>query len=166
MFYYCFVDDSLMMLWRDIVETLINSKEAFLIFISFVVLTSESLMFHCFFLDDSLMTLWRTIDETTSIWTQTLLINKDFNVLFFKFWCFIAAWLIKSCWWFFEETFIRSRWFRCKKYWKMFFVVLISETLMFLCCFLDDRWWHFRETNLKHWYFRWKHFWSLLFLFC
>ena len=53
----CFVVDSLMILWRDIFETLIISMETFLICIVSSVLTSESFMFHCFFIDDSLMNL-------------------------------------------------------------------------------------------------------------
>ena len=102
MFQCCFVDDSLMTLWRDLFETLICSMETFLIFLVFVVLTSESLMFHCYFTDDFLTYLWRTIDETMNIWRQTFLIIKVFNVLIFKFWCFIAAGMINPCWWFFE----------------------------------------------------------------
>ena len=102
MFHYCFLDYSLMMFWRNIVENLISSTETFLIFIVFVVLTSESLMFLCYFTDDSLIYLWRTIDETTNIWMQTFLIIKFFNVLISKVWCFIAAGLINRCWWFFE----------------------------------------------------------------
>ena len=46
---------SLMILWREIFETLITSMATFLILLVCVVLTSESLMFHCFFIDDSLM---------------------------------------------------------------------------------------------------------------
>ena len=53
----CFIIGSLMILWRDIFETLIISMETFLICIVSSVLTSESFMFHCFFIDDSLMNL-------------------------------------------------------------------------------------------------------------
>ena len=105
---------SLMILWRDIFQILILSTATFLIFIVFVVLTSESLMFHCFFFDHWLMTLWRNIDDTTHIWTQTFLISKAFNGLYFNFWCFIAAWFSNRCWWDFEKTLLRLWWFRCK----------------------------------------------------
>ena len=84
MFPCCVVDDSLMIIWRDIFEALIISMETCFIFIVFVVLTSESFMFHCFFLKDSLMTLWRNIDETPKIWMQTLKINEVFNVIIIK----------------------------------------------------------------------------------
>ena len=67
MFHYCFLDDSLMMLWGDIIETLISSKEAFFVYFVFVVLPSESLMFQCFFIDDSLMTLGRINEVTAKI---------------------------------------------------------------------------------------------------
>ena len=138
----------------------------FLIFVVFVVLTSDSLIFHCFFFDDSLMTLWRTIDDTTNIWTQMFLISKAFNVLYFNFWCFIAAWLISRCWWFFEETMLRFDDFDANNNDKLFFGVVISETLMFYCCFVDDRSWCFGEIYWKQWQFRWNFFWSLLFGIC
>ena len=108
---------SLMILSRDVFRIVIFSMATFLIFIVFVVLTSESMMFHCFFVDDSLMTLWRTIDDTTKIWTQSFLINKDFIVQFFNFWYFIGAWLIDRFWWFFGETLMRLWWFRCRHQW-------------------------------------------------
>ena len=78
MFHYCFLEYSLMMLWRNTVETLIISMETFLIFIVFVVLTSESLMFLCYFIDDSLMYLWRTIEVTAKISLQALMTFKGF----------------------------------------------------------------------------------------
>ena len=58
-----FADDPLK---RDF-ETLIISMEIFFIFINFIVLTSDSLMFPCCFVDDSLMILWRYIFETLTI---------------------------------------------------------------------------------------------------
>ena len=80
----CFVDDSLMIIWRDIFEALIISMETFLIFIVFVVLTSESFMFHCFFLNDWLMTLRKNIDDTTEIWIQTVKIIEVYNVIIIR----------------------------------------------------------------------------------
>ena len=58
-----FVDDPL----KRHFKRLITSMEIFLIFIVFVVLTSESLMFPCCFVDDSLMILWSYIFETLTI---------------------------------------------------------------------------------------------------
>ena len=52
--HYRCLDDSLIMLWRDIVETLKISQEVFVNFIVFVVLTSEAMIFDCWFNDDSL----------------------------------------------------------------------------------------------------------------
>ena len=52
-----------------------------LVFIVFVVLNSESVMFNWFFLKASLMTLWRNNDETPKIWMQTLKINEVLNVI-------------------------------------------------------------------------------------
>ena len=52
---------SLMILWREVFETLTKSMEKFLIFFVFLVLTSKSLIIHYRFLDDSLMMLWRDI---------------------------------------------------------------------------------------------------------
>ena len=69
---------SLMILWRDIFETLIISMATFLIFIVFVVLNSESLMFHCCFIDESWMILRRNIDVTAKISLQTLMIKNVF----------------------------------------------------------------------------------------
>ena len=66
--HWCFIAArrwSLMTLWRDIIETMTILMETFLIFIVFVVLNSEPLMFHCFFILDSLMTHWRRIDDSS-----------------------------------------------------------------------------------------------------
>ena len=106
---------ALMMLCRDLFETVIVSMKTFSIFVVRNVLNSETLMFHCFFIYDSLMTLRRIIADTTNIWTQTFLINRAFNVHYFKFWCFLAAWLINGCWWHFQETLMGPWGFRCKQ---------------------------------------------------
>ena len=65
---------SLMILWRDVFETLIISMATFLLFIVFVVLNSESLMFHCCFIDDSFVILWTNFDVTVKISMQALMI--------------------------------------------------------------------------------------------
>ena len=92
-FHRYFVDDSLMIRWRDICETLINSMETFLIFIVFASLTSETLIFHCSFIDDLLMTLWRNFDDTTKFWMQTVKIIEVYNVIIIRMlmflWCLI-----------------------------------------------------------------------------
>ena len=106
-FHYCFLDESLMILWRDIVEALIISKETFLIFIVFVVLTSEWLIFHCWFFDNSLMILWRIIEVTPKILMQTKMILKIFfdqvsGTLMFHC-CFVNDWLMIP-WKFIDRT--------------------------------------------------------------
>ena len=126
MFPCCFVDDSLMILWRDIFETLIFSVETFLIFIVFDVLTSESFMFHRSFSDDSLMTFLWNIDDTTKIWTQTLKINEVSNVIIIGTLILFAAWLINR-WWSYAESLIRSCWFRCKHYWNYFYCANLRD---------------------------------------
>ena len=94
MFPCCFVDDSLMILWRDIFEALIFSMETFLIFIVFVVLTLESLMLHCLFIDDSLMILWRNNDYTGKIWMQTLKIIGVSNVIIIRTWMVLCCLIV------------------------------------------------------------------------
>ena len=69
---------SLMILWRDVFETLIISWKIFLNFFVFVVLTSESLICHCWSIDESLMLLWRNSDVTAKISLQALLTFKGF----------------------------------------------------------------------------------------
>ena len=69
---------SLLILWRDIFETLVISMAIFFIFIVFAVLNSESLMFTCWFIDDSLIILWRTIEVTAKISLHTLKIVNVF----------------------------------------------------------------------------------------
>ena len=81
MFQYFVPDDSLMMPWRDIVETLIISKETLSIFFVSVVVTSESLIFHCWFIDDWLMTLCGNIVVTAKISMETLLILNFFDLI-------------------------------------------------------------------------------------
>ena len=81
MFPCCLNDDSLMILRRDIFETLIISMETFLIFIVFDVLTSESFMFHCSFSDDSLMIFLRDLFGTLIVSMETLLIFIVFALL-------------------------------------------------------------------------------------
>ena len=91
LFHSCFVNDSLMILWRDIFEALIISMETFLIFIVFVVWTPESLMLHCLFIDESLMILWRNNDYTGKIWIQTLKIIEVSNVIFIRTWTVLCC---------------------------------------------------------------------------
>ena len=106
MFHYCFLDDSLMMLWKDIVETLKIANETFVIFFVFVVLTSESLICHCWSIGESLMILWRNIDDTTEFGMRTMKIIEVSNVLIIRTLMFFAAWLIFR-WWSYEESSIR-----------------------------------------------------------
>ena len=87
---------SLLILWRDIFETLVFSLAIFLIFIVFVLLNSESLMFHCCFIDDSLMILWRTINDSTTICMQTLKIIEVFNVIFIRTLVFLCCLIDQS----------------------------------------------------------------------
>ena len=106
--------ESLMILWWDLFETLINSTETFVIFVVFASLTSETLIFHCSFSDDSLMTLWRNIDDTTKVWMQSVKIIEVYNVIIIsECWCSFDAWLINR-WWSYEESLIRFWGFRCK----------------------------------------------------
>ena len=107
MFQCCFVDDSLMTLWRDLFETLICSMETFLIFLVFVVLTSESLMFHCFSIHDPLMTLWRSIDNTSKVWMQMLKILEVSKVIIIRllmFLCCLIDYSLVILWWVFDNT--------------------------------------------------------------
>ena len=115
-FHYCFLDDSLTMLWKDIVETLKIANETFVIFFVFVVLTSESLICHCWSIGESLMILGRNIDDTTEFGMRTIKIIEVSNVLITRTLMFFAAWLIFR-WWHFEETLMRPWWFRCKQWW-------------------------------------------------
>ena len=42
------------------------------------------------------------------------------------------------CWCFFEGTSVKQRWFECEQNWSFtFFFLLISEYLMFHCCFIE-----------------------------
>ena len=114
MFHCCFVDDSLMTLWGDIIETLIIAMEAFLIFIVIVVLFCEPLMFHCFSIfsiDESLITPWRNIDGTTTISMQTVKIIEVSNVLIIRtlmFICCLIYYSLVILWWIFDNTLMIS----------------------------------------------------------
>ena len=129
---------SLMILWRDIFGTLINSMETFLVFIVFVVLNTESLMFHGWFIDDTLMILWKNIDVTAKISMQALIIFKGFidrisETLMFHF-CFVDESLM-TFWRDIIETLINSM----ETFWIFIvFVVLNFESLMFHCSISDD----------------------------
>ena len=101
------VDDSLNSLWWDLddFDTEINDENPF------VVVISETWMFHCCFVDDSLMTLWG------HIWNI-----HNFGGNFFDLYCFwcVNLWnihfsLLLQCWWFFQETLMKLRRFRCKR---------------------------------------------------
>ena len=111
-----FVDDRLK---RDF-ETLIISMETFLIFIVFVVLTSESLKIPCCFVDDSLTILRREI-----------LKHWQFRRNFFDLYCFcfVNLWIIDVSlllqWWFVDDT-LREHWWHyedldanAKDYWSL-----------------------------------------------
>ena len=120
---------SLMILRRDIFETLVFSIAPFLIFIVFVLLNSESLMFHCCFIDDSLMILWRTVDDTTKICMQTLKIIEVSNVIFIRSLVFFAAWLINRSW-SYEEFLIR--------FWFLMISIVTLMTKSFFCANLEN----------------------------
>ena len=82
MFLYCVSDGSLMILRRSLVDTAEISMQTVVMICPFEKLIFETrtflLMFHCCFFDDSLMRHWWTME----ISMQTLLIIKDFVVLF------------------------------------------------------------------------------------
>ena len=127
---------SLMILWRDIFETLINSMETFLISVVFVVLISESVMFHCFLIDDSLMTFWRNVDDTTKILMQTVKIIEVYNVMIIRtllFPCCLIDYSLLILWKIFDNISMISM----QTFMSILFV-LISDTLMFHCHFIDD----------------------------
>ena len=147
---------SLMMLCIEVFETLIISMELFLIFIVFVMLTSESLMFQCFFIDDSLMNLWRTIEVTVKISLQALLTFKGFidlisETLMFH-WCFVHDSLM-SLWRDIIETLITS----IGSFWSLLTLLcLLLNPWCFIASSLMIRWWLLEETLTTLRRFRYK----------
>ena len=95
---------SLMILWRDILETVIISMKLFLIFFVRNVLTSEALIFDCWFIDNSLMIPWRNIEVTAKVPMQASMIFKCFIDLISETLMFHCCFVV-DCWWFFGETF-------------------------------------------------------------
>ena len=79
--------------------------ETFSIFIVFVVLTSESLLFLCYFIDDSLMYLWKTVEVTAKISLQALMTFKGFIDLISETLMFLCCFVddsLKNFWWNYE----------------------------------------------------------------
>ena len=154
-----------MILWRDVAETLM-----------FLIQTLNIKFFSlwyfpkhwCFIAASSMIvddSLERYIGNSDSF-DETFLISFVRNVL-------TSEALFFDCW-FIDDSLIipwrnidvrakvsmqASMIFKC-------FIDLISETLMFHCCFVVDCWWFFGETYLKQWWFRSQLFWSSLFLLC
>ena len=128
------VDDSLNRLWWDLddFDTEINDENPF------VVVISETWMFHCCFLDDSLMTLWGDIFETLKISMEAFLIFIVIAVLFcvslMYHYCFLDESLM-MLWRDIVEALIIS-----KETFLIFivFVVLTSEWLIFHCWFFEN----------------------------
>ena len=103
--FHCWsINDSLMILWRNIDITPKISMQAKFIFKGIFDLVSETLMFHCCFVDDSLMTLWRDIIETLIISMET-----------FKLYCFccVSLWTLDVSlllhWWLVDDC-SRKHW--------------------------------------------------------
>ena len=144
---------SLMILWRDIFETLIFSMPAFLIFNDFVVLTPESRKILCCFIDDSLMILWRTIEVTAKISWQTLKIIIAFLPILrnIDVWLMLCRWSLMILWRDVLETLIIEM--ENILIFIVFFV-LPYESLMFHRWFVDD-------SLMNHWSYSENFVWSI-----
>ena len=128
---------SLMILWRDIFETLKNSKANFYL-CWFFVLSSESLMFQCWTIDESLMSLRRNIDVTAKISLQTVMITNVFLNLISEtslFSCCFVDDSLMIIWRDIFEALINSM---ESFFIFIVFVVLTSESFMFQWWFIDE----------------------------
>ena len=102
------------------------------------MLTSESLFFRCWFLDVSLMNIWEKHWRYSDVFNANV---NDHNCFYWhdlpKHWCFIAArrWSLMILWWTVEVKAKIS--LQALMIYKGF-IDLISEPLMFHCCFVDD----------------------------
>ena len=112
----------LMILWRDIFETLIYWTATFLLFIVFIVLKCESLMFHCWFIDDSLVIFWRNIGVTAKCSMQALMIFKGFIDLISKRLMFHCC-VFDDCWWLFGETYLKHWYIGRQLLWSLLFLL-------------------------------------------
>ena len=113
---------SLMTLSREKFEKLIFSMETFMVFIVFVVLTSESLFFRCWFLDVSLMIIWGNIDVTAMFSMQKLMIISVFIHISSETLLFHCCSLADR-WWFFGEMFSDYWLFRWQLFWTSLFLL-------------------------------------------
>ena len=154
------VDDSLRTLWRDIFETLMFSMETFLIFLVFVVLTFQLLMFHCYFIDDSLTYLWRTVEVTAKLSMQTIMIMKVFIDL-------MSETLMFHCFFIYDSLMTLRRTIAdTTNIWTQKFLINRAFNVHYFkfWCFLaawlvNGCWWHFQETLMGPWGFRCKQYW-------
>ena len=112
----------LIILSRDIFETLICPTAIFLIYIVFVVLIFQLLMFHCWFIDDSLMILGRNIDVTARISMQALMMFMGFFDLISETLMFHCC-HFDDCWSFFGETYLKHWYVRRHFFWSKLFLL-------------------------------------------
>ena len=129
----CFIDDFLMRYWWKMEiskQTLLISKD--LIVLIFYFLRPPRCLILYF-----LMNLWTNFDETLLILMQTLIKNILLKLLMFRtlkfhvvFRCLFDGSSNKHCW--------KSKDFDANIHDQKLFFLLVSETLVFLCCFTDD----------------------------